>query len=289
MMKSLLQTILRLWIFTLFSTCLSDKKTTENSISHSSHRILSSGISLSSSSSSSTPLCSQQESIRFFDEQEQRYRRPSMLYTFPGSGNNWLEMLVERASGIHIGSVYRDLYLIRTTFPGYGRCDRSVSLVLLHTLFHSHREFEKQVLPDVCLESNITRFHRVVMLIRNPFDAIWSEFQREHSDKKNHTGVISHDRFDQAVWRRRSGRLGSFYKGMLQSEYPGIERMYGKGNYMYVRYEDLLQAELREGILTKLIAFLGLTSSPERIKCAFSLSDSPRVSRRNRVTEPCFV
>ena len=68
------------------------------------------------------------------------------------------------------------------------------------------------------------------------------------------------------------------YASMLEVQYPGIERIYGDGNYMYIRYEDMMQHTLREGILERLVSFLGLTSSAERIKCAFYLSDSPKVS-----------
>eukprot|EP01041_Mallomonas_annulata_P010398 gene10398-21683_t len=41
-------------------------------------------------------------------------RVPPMLYTFPGSGNTWCRLLVERATGILTGSVYNDADLVST-------------------------------------------------------------------------------------------------------------------------------------------------------------------------------
>lgn len=185
---------------------------------------------------------------------------------------------MEHATGVRTGSVYPDNYLIKTSLPGYFHCDRSVSLVLMHTVHHYGSDIEKGIISPLCMNNNITRFQKVVMLYRNPFDAIWSEFQRQVTERNNHTGVIPINKFNETMWLRRSRMLAHHYASMIENHYPAIERMYQKDEFMYVRYEDMLQTDLREGILTKLVSFLGLTSSPERVKCAFSLSDSPRVS-----------
>lgn len=224
--------------------------------------------------------CQQYQKVDFFSASEQAKRIPSLLYTFPGSGNTWLELLISHATGIHTGSVYPDKRLIQSILPGYFHCDRSVSLVLMHTVHHFGKDIEKGKISNLCLESNITRFHKVVMLYRNPFDAIWSDFQRQATEhNNNHTGIIPISRFltIQPIWQRFSLSMSNQYASMIENHYPAVERMYGDGNYMYIRYEDMLQKDLREGILAKLVSFLDLTSSPERIKCAFSLSDTSGV------------
>ena len=55
-------------------------------------------------------------------------RKPAMLYTFPGSGNTWGRLLIDKASGIYSGSVYNDKTLL-TALPGEMTCDWSVSVV----------------------------------------------------------------------------------------------------------------------------------------------------------------
>jgi hypothetical protein len=55
-------------------------------------------------------------------------REPPVLYTFPGSGNTWVRMLIEYASGVHTGSIYRD-QKIQSVMPGEEFCSRAVSVV----------------------------------------------------------------------------------------------------------------------------------------------------------------
>jgi len=236
---------------------------------------------VTTTSSDNTETCQKYKDINFIAPSEQAKRLPSLLYTFPGSGNNWLELLVEHASGIRTGSVYPDKTLIKTSLPGYFHCDRSVSLVLMHTVHHFAKDIEKGKISNLCHQNNITRFQKVVMLYRNPFDAIWSDFQRQVSEhSNNHTGVIPLVKFTslEPHWKRFSLQMSHQYASMIERQYPGIERMYPENEYMYIRYEDMLQVDLREGILSRLVSFLGLTSTPERIKCAFHLSDSSSVS-----------
>jgi hypothetical protein len=40
------------------------------------------------------------------------------LASFPGSGNTWLRYLLQQATGIYTGSVYKDYGLLKSGFPG---------------------------------------------------------------------------------------------------------------------------------------------------------------------------
>ena len=77
------------------------------------------------------------------------------------------------AAGIYTGSVYNDRELAMNGFPGEGVVNSSVVLVKTHSMFGI------QTRPI---------FSRVVLLIRNPYDAIFAEFNRRMS---NHTGSAS--------------------------------------------------------------------------------------------------
>lgn len=87
------------------------------------------------------------------------------LASFPRSGNTWVRTLVEKATGYSTSSLYCDKHL-RKTFKS--ECNRQTKfLVKTHypVNFISHT-------PDP--QKHFHRFHRVVHLVRNPFDAIVS-------------------------------------------------------------------------------------------------------------------
>jgi len=50
---------------------------------------------------------------------------PPMLLSFPGSGNTWLRILIDCATGIYTGSIYSDTTLY-DSLPGEKFCDYSV-------------------------------------------------------------------------------------------------------------------------------------------------------------------
>lgn len=66
---------------------------------------------------------------------------PPVLYTFPGSGNTWVRMLIEYASGVHTGSIYRDQKIL-SVMPGEEFCSHAVSVVKVRFgLTHTHHPF----------------------------------------------------------------------------------------------------------------------------------------------------
>jgi hypothetical protein len=116
--------------------------------------------------------------LKYFKQSEKRL--PPMLYTFPGSGNTWGRLLIEYATGIYSGSVYNDKTLLQA-LPGEFTCDWSVSVIKVHP--HTHNAlpllnggFNSDNMK--CKRGNVKRFHKAVLLIRDPYDSIWSEFQR---------------------------------------------------------------------------------------------------------------
>lgn len=57
--------------------------------------------------------------------------RPPLLWTFPGSGNTWVRLLLDFATGLYTGSVYSDLSLL-PLLPGEGACDARALAVKAH-------------------------------------------------------------------------------------------------------------------------------------------------------------
>ena len=104
---------------------------------------------------------------------------PSVLASFPGSGNTWARLLLEFSSGIYTGSVYDDIDLMRL-MPAEGLDSGAVVAVKAH------------VNPEKYLEQTLAR--RVVLLVRHPFNAIWAEFQRRIGS--GHASVINSEVID---------------------------------------------------------------------------------------------
>ncbi|KAL4237959.1 hypothetical protein ACF0H5_002669 [Mactra antiquata] len=81
------------------------------------------------------------------------------LVSFPGSGNTWSRHLIQQISGLGTSSCYCDEDLHNSGFPFECHTDKSKTLVVkAHGI--------------ECYETY--RFQKVVLLIRNPYDALLS-------------------------------------------------------------------------------------------------------------------
>jgi hypothetical protein len=97
------------------------------------------------------------------------------LASFPGSGNTWLRYLLQQATGIYTGSVYKDYGLLKSGFPAENISNSSVLIVKTH-------EFGP---------STFSKFRKAVLLVRDPAKAILAEFNRQSG---GHVGFASIDR-----------------------------------------------------------------------------------------------
>jgi len=116
-----------------------------------------------------------------------RHSLPPLLYSFPGSGNTWSRLIIDFAGGIYSGSVYYDSDLVKI-LPGEKFCSKRVSIIKAHPNIQSYKILSSQQLPDKCTKDGIKVFDRAVFLVRNPYESIWSEFQRRRSGK--HAGEL---------------------------------------------------------------------------------------------------
>ena len=98
------------------------------------------------------------------------------LASFPGSGSTWMRYLLQQSTGIWTGSIYNDEMLKKTGFAAEHVTNSSVLFIKTH----------KYEINDM------KRFDRVVLLVRNPADAILSEFNRQSA---GHTGHATLDEF----------------------------------------------------------------------------------------------
>lgn len=224
------------------------------------------------------------EKRRYFIENEER--NPPVLYSFPGAGNTWCRLLIEYATGIYTGSIYNDASLAEI-LPGEFACNRRVSMIKIHphtngyksglTPFGIGKYFKTD--NNKCAKGAIREFKRAVFLIRDPYDAIWSEYQRRFA--KSHVGLIYRTNFDQTSWRANAASLAHFFAQMWGHHYKDMIRDYGRHNILFLKYEDLKNPHTRIQELGKLAKFLYIQTSTERLECAFELatkSDAHRSS-----------
>jgi hypothetical protein len=264
---------------TIVSSSSSSTSTTGNSS-------LNEGSELSSTSTKREKCHSLFHQRSFLPESQKHL--PPLLFTFPGSGNTWCRLLIEYGSGIYTGSVYNDDKLL-TALPGEFTCNWQVSAVKAHP--HTHRASDLlsgHYLSDndKCRKGNIQRFERFVLLIRDPFDSIWSEFQRRVS--QSHVAGIPKDSFSWHRWQANAMNLAHAYFDMWKLDHEVIERQLPSSSYLYVKYEDLKDKGNRHQALEKIVSFLRLPSTSsmsskflmKRLECAFLLADNRQYAHR---------
>lgn len=98
---------------------------------------------------------------------------PVGLVSFPGSGNTWVRQMLEAASGVCTGSVMCDMSLRFAGFTGENINSGSVLVVKTHNSTPNWA-------TDAPIKSDTgdTRFHSAIVIIRNPLDALVSEWNR---------------------------------------------------------------------------------------------------------------
>lgn len=113
------------------------------------------------------------------------------LASFHGSGNTWLRYLIEQATGHYTGSIYCDETL-KSVFPGEFVVSGNVITIKTH---HA----DTTALPkDIQLATGRKHYHKAIVLVRNPFDALISEANRRWNSKRslnNHVGLADETSF----------------------------------------------------------------------------------------------
>eukprot|EP00731_Ephydatia_muelleri_P032768 Em0024g312a len=123
-------------------------------------------------------------------------RPPIALASFPGSGNTWVRGLLQRATGVCTGGIYCDKTLRVTDHPGESIRSGAVLVVKTHDplprwtggkylRYHPYMDQYGKV-------ENIPLFQSAILLIRNPFHALVSEWNRIGTEKEldSHTSHV---------------------------------------------------------------------------------------------------
>ncbi|XP_002731982.1 uncharacterized protein LOC100368559 [Saccoglossus kowalevskii] len=166
------------------------------------------------------------------------------LASAPGSGNTWARSLLEKATGIYTGSVYRDRRLFYGGFHGE-MVDYSYKNTLI-VKTHARGELASK------------EFEKAIVLIRNPFDMIVGELHRVYS--ANHSVINSADDiFHHPDWKKHVYHRLEWWQGV-----PEVWLASGKP-VMFVHYEDLLDDPVKE--VKRMVEYLGLQFDDSRADC----------------------
>lgn len=247
---------------------------------------------------------------RFLMRSEQRHYRPPLLWTFPGAGNTLLRMLIDFSTGIYTGSVYGDASLL-PLLPGEGRCDRSVVAVKAHPQHVDSIDFLPT--PSGALRLNVTRkphyvkcqslrFDGAIVVLRDPYAAIWAEYKRYVSWKEvvgnkhaqspqcqqalraqsMHSGALLRACFDRAHFSRHALHLARDWKHMWY-HYSRFQRA-RRGRLLQLSFDRLVDPHTRLAALRSIVDFLRLTPAPsdDALACAFQLAENPHIHRDRR-------
>jgi len=220
---------------------------------------------------------------------------PPLLYTIPGSGNTWARLLIEYATGILSGCLYDDPELFKF-LPGEYTCNWTVSVVKAHPLNNAARHLMDGSFTSDYTKCNLSepqgikKFKRAIFLIRNPYDSIWAEFQRQNS-AGSHVKGIPKDVFPWQLWQATAASLAHDYLDMWQIHYAAMMNEWPLEDTLIVKFEDLRNKQTRIKTLEKMVHFLHLDDhrprlrhehqnvTTTRLECAFLLAENPDIHR----------
>ena len=105
-------------------------------------------------------------------------RKPVALISFPGSGNTWVRQLLEGASGICTGSVMCDMSLRFDGFIGENINTGSTLVVKTHKPTPTWLTRPFPIMKKIEPNAADAAFDSAIIIIRNPLDALVSEWNR---------------------------------------------------------------------------------------------------------------
>ena len=183
---------------------------------------------------------------------------------------------IYNSAGHYSGSVYGDESLL-AEMPGDYECSRRVPIIKAHPTTHDFNDLRRGRLNQRLCKT-IHHFDKAIMVIRNPYDAIWSDHNRKIT--RSHVGKIKRINFDRKVWVKNAQRLALKYQAMWSKSYDPFTQAKKVGeHFLIIKYEDLINPELQQHILGQILQLLQYNSTPQQIQCAFYLANHPKVQR----------
>lgn len=263
----------------VISAIPSQNSSETNLLSNSSHRII----------KSSNKQCQQYENKTLIDPDHMYDRNITLLVSFPGSGNTWTRVLIETITGAFTGSVYLNDNDLSNIFYTEVRCGLRMAAIKGHpTNFERCGDYlclaRGRYEVRKCKKGMIYNWKRFIFIARDPMKSIFSEFQRLSSGK--HDGlveVITPGKIQNFIdW---GNVLADDIKHDWDQKLYPMKQLHDPIDFLTIKYENLLDKRKREDEIRPIPKFLKFPYEPDRIPCAFELSEKPAgIHRKSTLT-----
>ena len=237
--------------------------------------------------------------ISFVPENEVSYHTPAVLLSFPGSGNTWVRLLIEFATGHYTGALDVNDHELQGLLVGERACGMRNSVNKAHPgdLFVRGDKLKNGSIVESirfvykwqrkkCIRGGVHTWTKFLILTRNPYESIFADFQRQQSG--THAGTVNASYLDPAsplhkFWLDRAKRGASDLRDGMEDLLSYVLRRYP--DVYHSRYDRLLQETTRIEELKNMLRFLNYTEvSNERLRCAFVLAETPRIKRVKKLS-----
>ena len=215
--------------------------------------------------------------------------------------NTWTRLLLEYATGYNTGSVDPADEQLQRDFVGEAFCSWRSLVIKAHPVNVKYvnsssgaptgsnnvsevGRFELMAGMDKkCLKEELTTFDRAVILVREPYAAIFAEYIRQWSH--THAGFVYASTFlaNLQDWEESSLQMAREYDSFYQDSLVPMLKTMNRTKYLVVKFEDLLNKSTQIDTLYSIVRFISAETavgvSLERLVCAFVQADSPSVHR----------
>ena len=222
--------------------------------------------------------------LTYIPEANMFEKYPPHLISFPGSGNAFVRLLIEYATGFYTGSMGTDdfEFLGEGGFIGERSCGLRLAALRAHPHYfdflNGKLRFGHNFQRDKCKRGLIREMKRIIVLVRNPYDALWSYYQLLTS--LSHKEYVTTATFDPANWLYLAPIMAAYWNNEFYRIVKPIFDTFLPEDVTVVKYEDLIDPNKRETALQALLKFMQYTKVPdEKVSCAFLLADKPFVHR----------
>jgi len=170
--------------------------------------------------------------------------------------------------------------------PGEIHCDWSVSVIKAHPNYQKFKQIYNGTHDNKKCQEGDIKLERVIILLRNPYDAIWSEYQRSVSH--SHKEGILRTEFDREKWRNEAVIRARMYPFIWKWEYNILLSSLPEKDILLITYEQLQNPNTSIAALRQITNFLNLSKDPEpteRLQCAFQMADVDKLHRNSDISE----
>ena len=235
-------------------------------------------------------------------------RFPPLLLSFPGAGNTWLRTLIEYATGYYSGSIDVNDGELKAVLTGENACGLRVGIIKGHPsdlLFKTEPDLYVHVSKrrmvnklrfmfrqqrKKCSKGMVYYFKRVLLLVRDPFDAILADYQRHVTGR--HTGRLSaaYLSANHSHWVELSLNQSLQYRDKMADLVAPLGKHYAPRDLATVRYEELTGSPgARLRALQRVMAFMNYSVPAQRLRCAFVLAESSQIRREHKAINATFA